>query len=107
MRSHVVDARRAPSASLDMSVERRHNEVSRNDQRPENRAPVMDQSHPPAPAADPVAEPLFTPAEVREFDADDVEAGKNLCKMLSLFFFYTVIVMGLSTYITYQWVVNP
>lgn len=50
--------------------------------------------------------PLFSQAELREFDADDVEAGKNLCKMLSLFFFYTVIVMGLSTYVTYVWVMN-
>jgi hypothetical protein len=68
----------------------------------------MDHSHAAAPAAttDASAEPLFTAAEVREFDADDVEAGRNLCKMLSLFFFYTVIVMGLSTYITYQWVVG-
>jgi hypothetical protein len=58
--------------------------------------------HVPAPPAS--EEPLFTPAEVREFDAEDVEAGKNLCKMLSLFFVYTVIVMGVSTYITYRWV---
>lgn len=50
--------------------------------------------------------PLFSAAELREFDADDVEAGKNICKMLSLFFFYTVIVMGLSTYVTYTWVMN-
>ena len=47
-------------------------------------------------------EPLFTATELREFDADDVEAGKNLCKMLSLFFFYTVIVMGLSTYVMFR-----
>lgn len=61
--------------------------------------------HSAAPAASETADqPLFTPAEIREFDADDVEAGKNLCKMLSLFFFYTVIVMGLSTYVTYMWV---
>jgi hypothetical protein len=64
----------------------------------------MDHSPAPAATTDASAEPLFTPAEVREFDAEDVEAGKNLCKMLSLFFFYTVIVMGLSTYITYTWV---
>lgn len=51
-------------------------------------------------------QPIFTPAEIREFDADDVEAGRNLCKMLSLFFFYTVIVMGLSTFITYTWVMG-
>ncbi len=61
----------------------------------------MDHSHAPA-VTEPANEPLFTPAELREFDADDVEAGKNLCKMLSLFFFYTVIVMGLSTYVTYR-----
>jgi hypothetical protein len=66
----------------------------------------MDQSHAAAPAAttDASVEPLFSPAEVREFDAEDVEAGKNICKMLSLFFFYTVIVMGLSTYVTWKWV---
>ncbi|MBL8851501.1 MAG: hypothetical protein JNG89_17590 [Planctomycetaceae bacterium] len=63
----------------------------------------MDHSHA-APSAEAGDQPLFTAAEIREFDADDVEAGKNLCKMLSLFFFYTVIVMGLSTYITYSWV---
>lgn len=56
------------------------------------------------PASD-VAEP-FDRDDIREFSADDVEAGKNICKMLSLFFFYTVIVMGLSTYITYRWVVG-
>ncbi|REJ84064.1 MAG: hypothetical protein DWQ34_27855 [Planctomycetota bacterium] len=48
--------------------------------------------------------PLFTQAELREFDADDVEAGKNICKMLSLFFFYTVIVMGISVWVTYTWI---
>lgn len=51
-------------------------------------------------------EQLFTREELRQFDADDVDAGKNICKMLSLFFFYTVIVMGLSTYVTYRWVVQ-
>lgn len=60
----------------------------------------MDQSHAPA-AAETADEPLFTPAEIRQFDADDVEAGKNLCKMLSLFFVYTVFAMGLMTFITY------
>jgi hypothetical protein len=47
---------------------------------------------------------MFEPAEIKTFDEEDVEAGKNICKMLSLFFFYTVIVMGLSTYITLRWV---
>ena len=65
----------------------------------------MDHSHAPA-ASETADQPLFTPAEIRAFDADDVEAGKNLCKMLSLFFFYTVIVMGLSTYVTYTWVMD-
>lgn len=69
----------------------------------------MDHSHAPAVHESGAAapdQPLFTAAEIREFDADDVEAGKNLCKMLSMFFFYTVIVMGLSTYITYSWVMS-
>lgn len=63
----------------------------------------MDQPQAAATAASETAadEPLFTPAELREFDADDVEAGKNLCKMLSLFFVYTVIAMGAMTFITY------
>ena len=51
--------------------------------------------------------PLFSPAELREFDADDVEAGKNICKMLSLFFLYTVLVMGISAYVTYRWISAP
>jgi hypothetical protein len=53
----------------------------------------------PAPSA-----PLFQEAELKEFDRDDVEAGRNICKMLSLFFFYTVIVMGISTLVTFNWV---
>ncbi|MGD9854611.1 MAG: hypothetical protein AB7U20_06620 [Planctomycetaceae bacterium] len=50
------------------------------------------------------ADEPFGREEIREFSSDDVEAGRNICKMLSLFFFYTVIVMGLSTYVTYRWV---
>jgi hypothetical protein len=49
-------------------------------------------------------EPLFDAMELRQFGADDVEAGQAICKMLSMFFFYTVIVMALATYITYRWV---
>lgn len=49
-------------------------------------------------------EPLFDRSELQQFDDEDVQAGKAICKMLSLFFFYTVIMMGLSTYITYRWV---
>ncbi len=49
---------------------------------------------------------LFSQQELKSFKADDQEAGSAICKMLSLFFFYTVIVMGLSTYVTYRWVFN-
>jgi hypothetical protein len=52
----------------------------------------------------PAEEHLFDRDELRQFGADDVEAGQNICKMLSLFFFYTVIVMALSTYITWRWI---
>jgi hypothetical protein len=47
---------------------------------------------------------LFTPAEMKQFDADDAQAGAAIGKMLSLFFLYTVIVMGISTIATYWWV---
>ncbi|MCA9078161.1 MAG: hypothetical protein KDA93_24235 [Planctomycetaceae bacterium] len=56
-----------------------------------------------APPATTTEEP-FDRAAIKEFSADDVEAGQAITKMLSLFFFYTVIVMGLSTYVTYRWV---
>lgn len=52
------------------------------------------------------ADKLFSQQELKAFTADDQEAGRAICKMLSLFFFYTVIVMGLSTYFTYRWVVS-
>jgi hypothetical protein len=52
----------------------------------------------------PAEEHLFDRQELIQFGADDVEAGQNICKMLSLFFFYTVIVMALSTYITWRWI---
>ncbi|MEZ6066802.1 MAG: hypothetical protein R3B90_14105 [Planctomycetaceae bacterium] len=48
--------------------------------------------------------PLFDAAELREFAAADVEAGRGICKLLSVFFFYTVIVMALSTVVTWYWV---
>lgn len=59
-----------------------------------------------APAEHPASaeEHLFNREELKQFGADDVEAGQNICKMLSLFFFYTVIVMALSTYITWRWI---
>jgi hypothetical protein len=39
--------------------------------------------------------PLFEDDELAQFDADDVTAGSALCKMLSLFFLYTVIAMAI------------
>jgi hypothetical protein len=38
--------------------------------------------------------PLFEDDELKQFDADDVQAGSAICKMLSLFFLYTVIAMA-------------
>ena len=51
-------------------------------------------------------DPLFQPEELRQFEADDAEAGSAIGKMLSLFFFYTVIVMAISAYVTYRWVLG-
>lgn len=62
---------------------------------------MSETTHTPATAADP-----FTAQELKSFVSDDQEAGRNICKMLSLFFFYTVIVMGLSTFVTYRWVIS-
>ncbi len=56
------------------------------------------------PAEAPQESALFSPEDLKEFDADDTEAGRNICKMLSLFFFYTLIVMSISTYVTIKWV---
>lgn len=40
------------------------------------------------------SEPLFGREELRQFEADDVEAGGAIGKMLSLLFIYTVIAMS-------------
>lgn len=45
--------------------------------------------------------PKFTPQEVAGFDADDAIAGRNIGRMLTLFFLYTVIAMSLVSYWTY------
>jgi hypothetical protein len=39
--------------------------------------------------------PLFEDDELKQFDEDDVNAGSALCKLLSLFFLYTVIAMAI------------
>ena len=45
----------------------------------------------PAATAD---QPLFTQVEVEQFEADDVQAGAAIGKMLSVLFLYTVLVMS-------------
>ena len=47
---------------------------------------------------------LFAAEELKQFAADDAEAGRAIGKMLSIFFFYTVIVMGISSVATYYWI---
>lgn len=55
----------------------------------------------PAPA--PEAPVPFTSSQIKQFDADDAQAGAAIGKMLSIFFFYTVIVMAISSLATYWW----
>ncbi len=38
---------------------------------------------------------LFDKAELRQFEADDVEAGRAIGKMLSILFIYTVVAMAI------------
>ena len=38
---------------------------------------------------------LFDQAELRQFEADDIEAGRAIGKMLSILFIYTVIAMSI------------
>lgn len=38
----------------------------------------------------------FTPEDVAQFDADDAEAGSAIGRMLTLFFFYTVVAMTIT-----------
>lgn len=38
--------------------------------------------------------PLFTQVEAEQFEADDVEAGAAIGKMLSILFLYTVLAMS-------------
>lgn len=40
-------------------------------------------------------EPLFSNADLREFESDDVAAGRIICKMLSILFIYTLIAMSI------------
>lgn len=60
-------------------------------------------TEPTSPADSADAEP-FSRADLQAFDQEDTEAGANICKMLSLFFFYTVVAMGAMTALTYYWI---
>jgi len=51
-------------------------------------------------------ESLFSPVEVEQFAADDVEAGGAIGKMLSALFLYTVLAMGISGWWTYNAVMS-
>ena len=46
--------------------------------------------------------PLFSREELAQFDVDDAHAGSVIGKMLSLFFLYTVIAMGLVGWWTFS-----
>lgn len=46
--------------------------------------------------------PLFSPVEVEQFEADDVEAGSAIGKMLSILFLYTVLVMSFVAWWTFN-----
>ena len=45
-------------------------------------------------------EPLFSNADLREFESEDVAAGRIICKMLSLLFIYTLIAMSIVSFWT-------
>lgn len=55
----------------------------------------------PFPAA---AEHQFTDEDIAGFDQDDGQAGAAICKMLTMFFVYTIIAMGLCVYFTSRWI---
>jgi hypothetical protein len=45
-------------------------------------------------------EPLFSNADIREFESEDVAAGRIICKMLSILFIYTLIAMSIVSFWT-------
>jgi len=47
-------------------------------------------------------EEVFVSEEIQRFDQDDGDFGRAICKMLSIFFFYTVIAMGGVAYWTFH-----
>ena len=48
------------------------------------------------------SEPFFTSAEMREFVKDDVTAGENIGKMLSILFIYTLFAMSFVVFWTFN-----
>lgn len=56
--------------------------------------------------ASPAEDPLFTPVEIEQFEADDVVAGSAIGKMLSILFLYTVLAMTLVGGWTYMSVIS-
>lgn len=51
-------------------------------------------------------ESLFDRKEIAQFDADDVQAGRAIGKMLSLYFLYTILAMSFVAWWTYSSVVE-
>ena len=46
--------------------------------------------------------PLFDRQEIEFLESEDVKAGRALGKMLSLFFLYTILAMGLAAWWTWD-----
>ncbi len=49
---------------------------------------------------------LFSPEEIRQFEADDAEAGRRIGKILASLFVYTLIAMSIVIWWTFR-VVQP
>jgi hypothetical protein len=45
-------------------------------------------------------DPLFSKADIREFESEDSNAGRIICKMLSILFIYTLVAMSIVSYWT-------
>ena len=44
----------------------------------------------------------FNDQDLKDFDADDVDAGKTLGRLLSFFFMYTIIAVGMVCWFTWE-----
>lgn len=64
---------------------------------------VADETHSEHHAPEPFDD-HFDPRDIDAFSNEDTEAGAAIGKMLTIFFFYTVLVMILSTVVTYYWI---